>query len=158
MHTQQQEEVERRPRRVWWIVGLSVLALALIGIGIWAIIAANQTDDIDVATDLADEWNAAWNANDPEAVAAVFTEDGTFSGVSGETAIGRDRLTGHVVTFSPDVNNGERIGDVTAAEAGTFTFRLQFTIDDEPFDCRTEIELEGHLASRIAIVECLDTE
>ncbi len=155
MQTQQQQEVQSRPRRVWWIVGLTVLFLAVIGVGIWAIIAANQNDDIDVATDLADAWNTAWNANDPEAVAAVFTEDGTFYGVLEETAIGRDQLMSHVVTYSPDVNNGERIGDLTATQTGTFSFRLQFETDDASYDCVTEIELDGDLASRIAFLECI---
>jgi hypothetical protein len=127
----------------------------VIGVGIWAIIAANQTSDIDVATELADEWNAGWNASDPEAVVAVFTEDGTFSGVLGETAFGRDQLMSHVVTCSPDVNNGERIGDLTATQTGTFTFRLQFETDDASYDCVTEIELDGDLASRIAFLECI---
>jgi hypothetical protein len=72
----------------WWIAALSVAVLAVIGIGIWAIVAANQTDDIDVATDLVDDWTTAWNDDDPEAVAAVFTEDGIFIGIEGETVTG----------------------------------------------------------------------
>jgi hypothetical protein len=87
----------------------------------------------------------------------VFTEDGTFIDLLGVAVIGRDRLMGHVKAFSSDVSDSERIGDLTATETGTFTFRNQFRAGDQPFDCVTEIELDGHLASRIAFLECLDT-
>jgi ketosteroid isomerase-like protein len=153
MQTQQQQEVERRPRRVWWIVGLAVLVVAVIGVGIWAIVAANQTDDIDVATGLVDDWIAGWNANDPEAVAAVFTEDGTFGG-DDDAVTGRDQLMSHVVAWSSTVNNVERIGDLTATETGTFTFRYQAEIEGTLWDFTVvEIELDGDLASRIEFVE-----
>ena len=31
MQTHEKQEVERRPRRVWWIIGLTVLVLTVIG-------------------------------------------------------------------------------------------------------------------------------
>ncbi len=44
------------------IVTVITLAVVVIGAGVWAIVAANQTDDIDITTGLVDDWLAAVNA------------------------------------------------------------------------------------------------
>jgi hypothetical protein len=142
------------------IAGSTVLALAMIGVGIWALIAANQTDDIDVATDLVDDWIAAWIVNDPEAVAAVFTEDGTYIGTDGDPAAGRDEILNYARSYVAVVLDAERTGDLTVTEAGTFTFPMQY--DWPPLAALgeiatrvgvVEIELDGDLASRIEWLE-----
>jgi hypothetical protein len=158
MQTQDKQEVQSGSRKVWLIAALTVLVLAMIGVGIWALIAANQTDDIDVATDLVDDWLAAWIVNDPEAVAAVFTEDGILIGSDGETATGRDEILSYTGSHSAVVLDAERTGDLTATEAGTFTFPMQFDWPPAPEVIATwvgvvEIELDGDLASRIEWLE-----
>lgn len=97
-------------------------------------------------------------ANDPEAVAAVFTEDGTFTGLINETATGRDQLMGHANTHSSDVSDSQRIGVLTPTETGAFGFRNQQRIGNEPCDFATEIELDGPPASCIVFLERIDIE
>jgi hypothetical protein len=137
MQTQEKQEAQSRPRRVWWIIGLTVLVVAVIGVGIWAVVAANQTSDIDVATDLVDDWIAGWNASDPEAIAAVFTEDAKEEAL----ASARDDAA--------DLSNVERTGDLTASGAGTFTFPARFDWGGGSYAGVWEIELGGDLVSSI---------
>lgn len=61
-----------------WTTVVLVLVVIAVGFGIWAVVALTGQDGLEVATDRVDEWVAGWNANDPEAIAGVFTEDGTY--------------------------------------------------------------------------------
>jgi hypothetical protein len=130
----------------------TVLVLALIGVGIWAIVAANQTDDIDVATDLADEWIAGWNASDPEAIVAVFTEDGTYW-IWGSVRSGRDEIRSNALYVGSITTNAARITELTSTEAGAFTFGIQWDVSARPWVSVVEIELDADLASRIDVLE-----
>ena len=158
MQTQPQQEVERRPWRVWWIVGLTVLALAVVGVGIWAIVAANQTDDIDVATDLVDDWIAGWNADDPEAIVAVFTEDGALIDSTGVSASGTDELPAYAEYWGIRVTDSERTGELTSTGDGTFSYPGRLVVGDVTHDTVIEIELDGDLASRIQVLESTAVE
>ena len=163
MQTQETQEVQSRPRKAWLIAGSTVLALAMIGVGIWALIAANQTDDIDVATDLVDDWVAAWIVNDPEAVATLFTGDGTYIGSDGDTATGRGEILSYARSHIAVVLDAERTGDLTATEDGTFTFPMHYDRPAAPGEIAAwvgvvEIELDGDLASRIEFLEQSATE
>ena len=81
MQTQPQQEVERRPRRGWWIIGLTVLALAAIGVGVWAIITANQTDDIVEVTFDGGECTVGATELPPGDHALVLTDVSDLDGV-----------------------------------------------------------------------------
>jgi ketosteroid isomerase-like protein len=154
MQTQPREEVERRPRNVWWIVGVTVVVVALIGFGTWVIVAANQPDDIDIATDVVDEWLAALDAYDPEAIVGVFTEDGRFIDGDGESWVGSDQIRAHAYHHARLITIAVRTGELAATEAGTFTFPMHGeTTESWQWDGVVEVELDGDLASRIEFLE-----
>ena len=81
MQTHENPEVKRRPRRGWWIIGLTVLALAVIGVGVWAIIAANQTDDIVEVTFDGSECTVGATELPPGDHAFVLTDGSDLDGV-----------------------------------------------------------------------------
>ena len=59
-------------RSVVCLVMVLIVALVPVGCG------SDGDDDVAGASDLIDQWIAGWNDNDADAIAAVFTEDGTF--------------------------------------------------------------------------------
>jgi hypothetical protein len=144
----EREAATGRKRQTWLIVLVAVLVIAAIALGTWAIIAANQTDDLATATEIADEWNAAWVASDAEAIAALFTEDGIWKDPA-RTVVGRDSIEATAGTMSPDLTFAERLGDGATTETGTFIFPGRFEWEGEMFLSDLEIELDGDLASRI---------
>lgn len=79
----EEEEVIRMRMRFAWsdpavlrsvVCLVMVLIVALVPVGC----GSDGDDDVAVASDLIDQWVAGWNDNDADAIAAVFTEDGTF--------------------------------------------------------------------------------
>ncbi len=77
--TLQQERTMTPPQRRPWLTALvTVAVLVALGLGAWFLIDATQETDLETATRLADEWVAGWNNNDPDAIAALFTEDGEY--------------------------------------------------------------------------------
>lgn len=131
-------ETQRRPRRLGWMVGVIVLAVALIGGGIWAIVEANQPDDIEVATDLIDDWIAGWNASDIEAIVAVFTEDAS------EHQLLPARW------YATSRNNFVLTSDLLATEAAkTYRYTAEFEWSGHAWSGEWEVELEGDLIGRM---------
>ena len=92
-----QQTAPHRPRRTWLIVLVALLVVVGIGVGTWAIIQANQSDDLAVATEFADAGDIAWTTGDGEAWAALFTEDGIWKEDSGVTYEGRDAISAWLV-------------------------------------------------------------
>jgi hypothetical protein len=131
--------------------------VAVVGVGIWAIVAANQTNDIDIATQLMDDFNDGWNTNDPEAIAAVFTEDGTFIDAGGRSPSGQDALMLHAKVYDDRVTGVERLEELTATGSGTFTAPVKFVAGGGTWVVICEIELDGDLASRIEQVEVIES-
>jgi hypothetical protein len=142
------EAATGRQRRTWLVVLVAVLVIAAIAAGIWAIIEANQGDDLATATEIADEWNAAWVANDAEAIGALFTEDGIWTGPV-KSVLGRDRIEDTARAMMLDMTFAERLGDGGPTETGTFIFPGRLQWQGEMFTFDIEIELDGDLASRI---------
>lgn len=142
------EEVAGRTRRRWLTVIVVVLVVAVVAAGAWAIVEATQSDDLAVATDLADGWVAGWNADDSAAVAALFTEDGALDMGSG-TLFGREAIADWVDSWPAGVDNFTRIGDVTKTEAGRFVFFTHWTFLDQPWEDESEMELDGDLIAHL---------
>lgn len=147
----EREAATGRKRRTWLIALVAVLVIAAIALGTWAIIAANQTDDQAVATELADTWLRGWDENDAEAVRSVFTDDAVYSDVgfvgggtkTVEQTVADVGVRGYMVT------NVSRIGELTPTDHGTFTFVAEFDSGGERYSGEVEIELDGDLASRM---------
>jgi hypothetical protein len=126
----------RRRRR--WIILAAVLAIVVAGAGFWAIVAANQTDDIDIATDLVDDWIAAINASDLEAYLAVFSEDV------------RDDMRVAEWPRASEMSNAIRTGDLVATDdPRTFSFPAQFDWRGGTWVSEGEIVLQDDLARLI---------
>ncbi len=143
-----------RLRRPWLIIVVVILALAGIAVGIWAIIEANQTDDTDnlaVATELADTWMRGWDENDAEAVRSVFADDAVYSDV-GFTRGGTktvEETVRDVGIRGPLITNVSRIGELTPTDEGTFIFVTELDAHGNRYSGEVEIELDGDLAARI---------
>ncbi|MEA2024091.1 MAG: SgcJ/EcaC family oxidoreductase [Actinomycetota bacterium] len=131
------------------LIGLGgVLVLALVVLGIWAIVQAVQPTEMEVATDLVDEWTVAWNANDPDAVAALFTEDVVYASPARHLE-GRDNIHNFVAGMSSSVTHGEVLGEGTVLENGAVVFPMSYVFSgDETWAGEVEVTLEDGLISR----------
>jgi nuclear transport factor 2 (NTF2) superfamily protein len=116
-------------------------------------VPATPGNDLAAATDLIDAWVAAWNADDPVAVAAVFTED-AFYRDNNVQRTGRPAILQYAEYYIETVLEVRRTGEGWATERGTFVFPVSFDYDfGTPGDSGTdagevEVELAGELLSR----------
>lgn len=101
------------------------------------------------ATELADAWIAAWDANDPEAVAAVFTEDGVHICPGGNRHEGREAIARHA-EVTPPLIAPARVSDVTLGRDGMYVFRAKYGWDGaDTYASDVQLELDGDRASYI---------
>jgi len=133
------------------------VVVVLVVAGIWAVVAATGTDEIDVATELADDLGAAWSGDDPEAVAALYTEDGVHVPPTSwnlGTVQGRDAILAHAGTYVDRIENTVRTGDLTAEGGGRYTYPIEITTaDGTEYVGVAEVEVDGDLAARFEILE-----
>ena len=105
---------------------------------------------IDIATQLVDDWLAGWAAEDPDMVAAVFTDDGEYTNPTGsETFTGRDEIRAHATEYREFILNGRRIGDGDVTESGGFVFRIAFDAEAKSYEGESEVELRDDLIARM---------
>ena len=112
-----------------------------------------DSNALQVAAGGYEEWIAAWEAHDPDRIAAVFTPDGIYINPLGEVVVGREAMKayapGHVV------RDGQ-LGEIEQIEPGVF--RAPFVFEAEgPMGWQSgsgdlELELDGELAARIEFV------
>lgn len=143
-------ETVRRSRRPWTIGMWVMVVLAVLALGIWAVVAVTGQDDLEVATERADEWVAGWNTEDPEAIAAVFTQDGVYRDPLDRGGSSRDEILTFAREHVGGVFNAQRIGEGTITESNTFVFPIGFdwhSGTDESGEI--EVELDGDLVSRL---------
>ncbi len=93
-----------------------------------------------VPTDLVDAYFAAWNADDPEAVAALYVQGGSHADPEIGEATGRAEIKADVTRRSPDTANLERTGNFTLIADDTFTFPAQIDRNGETWVGVVEIE------------------
>ena len=106
---------------------------------------------IDIATQLVDDWLAGWAAEDPDMVAAVFTDDGEYTNPTGtETFTGRDEIRAHATEYREFILNGRRMGDGVVTESGGFVFRIAFDAEAKSYEGESEVELRDDLIARMA--------
>jgi len=105
---------------------------------------------IDNATQLVDDWLAGWAAEDPDMVAAVFTDDGEYTNPTGtETFTGRDEIRAHATEYREFILNARRIGDGVVTENGGFVFRIDFDAETKSYEGEIEVELRDDLIARM---------
>lgn len=149
---QQPQTTEAQPthrsRRAWFI-GLAILVVAAGAIAAWAITQANQTDDMEIATEFADTWVDAWQTRGGDELAAWFTEDGVW--VDGIGAFdGRTDISRHVATYGL-FTTAER-GDIAEVEAGVFVFPIEAVWYDGDWAGEVEVRFEGDLVAHAELV------
>ena len=93
-----------------------------------------------VPTALVDKYFAAWNADDPEAVAALYVQGGSHADPEIGEVTGRAEITADVTLRSPDTANLERTGDFILIADDTFTFPAQIDRNGETWGGVMEIE------------------
>ena len=142
-----------RPRRSWLIALIAVLITAGIAVGAWAIIEANQTDDLAIATEFADTWSEAWTTQDGESVAELFTEGGIYKESAYRSYEGRDAISRRVSDAGNFYEYGH--GQVTEVEDGVFSFPVRALWRSDSYGTVGEIRvtLEGDLVSYAEVVE-----
>lgn len=148
-HETPQQAAPRRPRRTWLIVIIAVLVVAGVAVGTWAIIDANQGDDLAIATEFADTWVDAWQTRGGEALAALFTEDGVWVDEFG-TYEGRTAIRAHVATYG--LFTSSEHGDVTELEEAVFTFPVEAFWYGADWVGEVEIRLDGDLVAHAELV------
>lgn len=138
-------------RRRWLIFVAAILVLGAVAGGAWAISGASGTDDLAVATDLADTWLRGWDENDAEAVRSVFRDDAVYSdeGFVGGGMKTVEQTVADVSVRGPLITNVSRIGELAPTDDGTFIFVAEFDAHGDRYSGQVEIELDGTLASRI---------
>jgi hypothetical protein len=125
----------------------AALAFVVMAAGVSAC-GSSSADDLATATRLVDEWAAAWNNHDRDALAAIFTEDATvvYTGVHNSTATGRDEIAAN-----PSIGRVRNVdcGEVRAIEDGSFTCQGTYEGAGAPFVSELTFELDGDLISHL---------
>lgn len=133
--------------------GRSLLTLVLVLLFALAQASCSDSaaDDLETATALMDQWAAGWNNNDQDAVASVFTEDGSalYTGVIYSTETGRDRIRRN--SRVDDVDRLELTGDITVTEQGLFACPFKWEAHEDSFFGEIAFELDGDLISEMVI-------
>jgi hypothetical protein len=130
-------EAPLKPPRNWLIALVAVALAAIAAVAVWAIYDANQTDDAGLAraTEIMDEWNAAWNDNDHHAAAALVTEDAVYtltvvnwpsSFEDDEMLRSRAAIRVFVARNDIMVGRSERLGEGTQTPGGMYVFPQRF--------------------------------
>jgi ketosteroid isomerase-like protein len=125
------------------VLAVTVLLPAVSGCG------DSTSDDLETATDLVEQWTAAWNNKDRDALAAIFTEDAVveYTGAHSRfgTSSGRDEIAREAVMESSHLHYGE----VTVTDDGSFTCSGTFEGAGFEFASRLTFELDGDLISHL---------
>ena len=112
--------------------------------------AQDGPTDLETATELMDAWVAGWAAQDPDMVAAIFTDDGEYTNPTGtETFTGIDEIRSHATEYLEFIRNPRRIGGGSVAENGRFVFRIDFDAEANSYDGEIEVELRDDLVARM---------
>ncbi len=154
----------RPPSRSWaWAFAAGFVA-ALITIGAVALFAggddlsvadesatttAVESIDLATATAVADAHGAGWNADDGEAVAALYAEDGVARDPGKGITSGRDNIALDVEARGRSASNFLRTGDLTISGDNTFVFPAQFDWEGDTWAGIVELEFGGTLITRL---------
>ena len=108
--------------------GLAALCLLLAIIPLGGVACGSQQTELAAATEVVDSWIAAWNAHDPEAIAAHFTENAVYQDIN-ERWTGREGILEHANYFSGIIQEVRRVDQGRAAHDGAFVFVISFDFD-----------------------------
>ena len=112
--------------------------------------ADDEPTDLETATELIDAWVAGWAAEEPDMIAAAFTDDGEYTNPTGtETFTGRDEIRAHATEYRQYIRNPRRIGDGVVTDNGGFVFRIDFDAEATSYEGEVEVELRDDLVGRM---------
>ena len=118
-----------------WVVATAVLALALAGLGAWALADRSSSDggSTQDATTLVDDLNRGWNAGDANAVAALYAKNAVIRSL-GDTVVGPKAIGKAAASASASGFQVERVAPVTldGTFATTFVKVTGVGIDQTP--------------------------
>ena len=148
---EQTSQATTKSRSALLVGAIVVAVIAVIGLGIWAIVAATQTDDLAAATELTDESLAAWVGDDPAALGALFTDDGVYVspppwGMG--TFEGRIEIEAHAEQTMGSVTSANRVGELTEVGDGVYSGTWEFVAAADPFVGDFEVAVEDGLMKR----------
>jgi nuclear transport factor 2 (NTF2) superfamily protein len=144
------------PRRRWAWAFAAAFVVVLAGIGVAAFLLqdddtaqpATPAEQLATAQELAVAWIDAWEANDPDAVAALFTEEATYTTRDG-VASGRDAILIHTAGEAYAVSYADLVGSVIATDAGTYRFLQRYSVAGAPGLGEIEMRLDGPLIAEM---------
>ena len=90
----------------------------------------------------------AFETTDPNAAAAVFTEDGVYVDKNGGEWIGRSGIADYVEAVGPGISRCVRVGEVEARDDGSFTFPVEFTYHGVDYDGQVALTMADDLIVR----------
>ena len=106
---------------------------------------ATADTELELATQLVDEWVAGWRMSDPDAVVAVFTGDAVADGLQGHEAIRAD-----VEEQGSWATDERRTGDLVQTEPGIYVFPAAYDWTGHgEVTGEIEIELQDDLIARL---------
>jgi len=115
-------------------------------------------ESLRVATELVDAWIRGWNDDDPEAISAVFADDGIYVDPYLFSRVSKEQMPEYASVTVAAITNVERVSDLNLTAAETYTWETEY--DHESVakgwvrqKAMIEIELSGNRASRIEFLE-----
>jgi len=133
-------------------VGRSMLSLMLAFVlALVPMACGSDDDDLAVANDLIERWMVGWNTDDPDAIAAVFTEDGVLisEGVHEASWTGREEIRSEAAATISAFGEMESAGPVTMADDGTFRCTIKFRAGTHDMVAENEFEIDNDLIARL---------
>jgi hypothetical protein len=137
---------------MWRSVLLAAILPFALGLGACGDGEDSDTDRLSTATELADTWGTAWDTNNPEMIASVFTDDGQYVSFDGNTYEG-DEIADHVLVMGDAVTNLVRTAELTETAEGTFTWVVEADLGEVRHRGTPEMELDGNLMYRLTWAE-----
>lgn len=112
-----------------------------------------STPDIETATRLIEEWAAGWNNDDVDALAAVFSEEATYSGEGYHNFkwVGRDVIRSSALVSA--ISDIAFTTPVAVSAGGVFTSAVEFLGAGDPFTADVEFEVGDDLITRMHQVD-----
>ena len=128
---------------------MRIRGLILIVVGCLAAASCGGGEPIETATQRVDEWVEGWNAEDPDAIVAIFTDDATYRDPYGRGGSDKDEIATFAQAWVGSAFNVRRTGSGIATEEGTFVFPVSFDWSGGTDAGEVEVELDGDLVSRL---------
>jgi len=127
-----------------------LLMLALVG-SLVSVAACGGDDDaseVEAVQELVDAHHQAWEDDDAEGVAALFTEDGVFIDLLGRESAGRDEVLDYADEHVALITKAQRTGRVAVADDGTYLVPIDLVVQGQELSGDVVVEIDDDLIAR----------